>query len=303
MTPDAILSLQPAVLSRIQREHYFEQGYLWLEGFLPADHLRRLRATTEAQVERARDEHDSGEAFDLGPGHCREQPNLRRIRAVVDRDPFYWELACDPVLTDLVADLLGPDVKFHSGKLNYKSAGAGDAVKWHQDIPAWPHTCFSVLTLGVYLEDVGPQQGPLAVVPGSHRGPIFDQRDDGRWTGHLSATDLGSLDLDAAVELTGPAGSVMLIDCAVVHGSRANDSPRARPLLLYVYSSADACAYTAAPTPTRHTGEIVRGQPARAAHLDPRHCPLPPDWSRVGYRSIYAAQQTPGEPPDQPAMP
>jgi hypothetical protein len=61
-----------------------------------------------------------------------------------------------------------------------------------------------------------------------------------------------------------------------------------------VYSSADACAYTAAPTPTSHTGEIVRGMAPARAHLDPRPCPLPPDWARQGYRSIYAAQS--GEP-------
>jgi hypothetical protein len=291
MTPESILAHPPLVLDQTHRARYFEQGFLWLPGYLPADRLERVRAVTAAQIERSRSETESGEAFDLGPGHGPRHPNVRRIRAVVDRDPFYWELACDPLLTDLAADLVGPDVKFHSGKLNCKSAGAGDAVKWHQDIQAWPHTCFSVLTLGIYLEDIGPEQGPLAVLPGSHRGPLFDQRHDGRWTGHLSDADLAGLDAGKAIELTGPAGSVMAIDCCVVHGSRANHSARARPLLLYVYSSADACAYTPAPTPTRHTGEIVRGRMAARAHLDPRPCPMPPDWSRVGYRSIYAAQQ------------
>lgn len=149
MTPEAILANPPLVLSQDERERYFEQGFAWKPGYLPADRLQRLREVTAAQIEGSRRETESGEAFDLGPGHSAQTPNVRRLRAVVDRDPFYWELACDPVLTDLVADLVGPDVKFHSGKLNCKSAGAGDAVKWHQDIQAWPHTCFSVLTVGV----------------------------------------------------------------------------------------------------------------------------------------------------------
>lgn len=290
MTPEAILSNPSLVLSRTERERFFEQGFAWKPGYLPQHWLERLHAVTAAQIERARQETESGEAFDLGPGHSAEQPNVRRLRAVVDRDPCYWDLARDPLLTDLVADLVGPDVKFHSGKLNCKSAGAGDAVKWHQDIQAWPHTCFSVLTLGVYLEDVGPEQGPLAVVPGSHRGPLFDQMPGGSWTGHLSDADVAGLDTAQAVELAGPAGSVMAIDCCVVHGSRPNLSGQGRPLLLYVYSSADACAYMPAPTPTSHTGELVRGRMPERAHLDPRPCPLPPDWSRIGYRSIYAAQ-------------
>jgi hypothetical protein len=290
MTPQAILAQPPLVLDQSARERYFEQGFIWLDGYLPAAPLARLRETTAAQLECARHETQSGEAYDLGPGHCADRPNVRRLRAVVDRDPYYWELACNPVLTDLVADLLGPDLRFHSGKLNCKSGGAGDAVKWHQDIQAWPHTCYSVLTLGVYLEDVAPEQGPLAVIPGSHHGPLFDQMPGGTWTGHLGEEDVERLDTASAVELSGRAGSVMAIDCRVVHGSRPNHSAHARPLLLYVYSSADACPYTAAPTPTSHTGEIVRGAPPAHAHLDPRPCPLPPDWARHGYRSIYAAQ-------------
>jgi ectoine hydroxylase len=59
---------------------------------------------------------------------------------------------------------------------------------------------------------------------------------------------------------------------------------------LFVYSSADAFPWTPAPTPTSHTGEIVRGRPAAVAHLDPTPCPVPPDWSRTGYGSIFTVQ-------------
>ena len=65
-------------------------------------------------------------------------------------------------------------------------------MQWHQDIQAWPHTSFGVLTFGVYLEDTGSEQGPLTALPGTHRGPLFEQfDDDGRWTGALSARDVG----------------------------------------------------------------------------------------------------------------
>jgi len=65
---------------------------------------------------------------------------------------------------------------------------------------------------------------------------------------------------------------------------------RVRPLPLFVYSSADAFAWMPAPTPTTRTGAIVRGEAARIAHLDPTPCPVPPDWSRDGYGSIFTAQ-------------
>ena len=127
-----------------------------------------------------------------------------------------------------------------------------------------------------------PEQGPLTCVAGSHRGPIFEHRDDsGAWTGAIRDRDMAKVDLARAEDLIGPAGTVIAINCRTV-----------RPVALFVYSSADAFAWMPAPTPTSRTGAIVRGMPARIAHLDPTPCPVPPDWSRDGYGSIFTAQRT-----------
>jgi hypothetical protein len=90
--------------------------------------------------------------------------------------------------------------------------------------------------------------------------------------------------------LEGPAGSVTIHNCRTLHYSKANWSDIPRPLLLNVYSAADAMPYTANPLPSKHFGAIVRGKPARWAYHDPRPCLLPPDWSG-GYTSIFALQQ------------
>ena len=97
----------------------------------------------------------------LGPavidflGHMRPDPRLRRVTSPVDQHPDYWAYARDSVLGDIAADLVGPDVKFHHSKLNFKWAAGGAEVKWHQDIQYWPHTNYSPLTMGVYLHDCG----------------------------------------------------------------------------------------------------------------------------------------------------
>jgi hypothetical protein len=75
-----------------------------------------------------------------------------------------------------------------------------------------------------------------------------------------------------------------------VHASRGNATSRVRPVALFVYSAADAFPWMPAPTPTSRTGTIVRGEPARVAHLDPTPCPVPPDWSAIGYGSIFTSQ-------------
>jgi len=213
------------------------------------------------------------------------------LRKAVDQHPELWTFEQDPTVVDLVADMLGPDARFHSSKLNFKWSEGGDAVQWHQDIQAWPHTSFGVLTFGVYLEDTGSEQGPLVALPGTHRGPLFEQFDDaGRWTGALSARDAATLPADRVAEMCGPAGTVVLIHCRVVHGSAANYSARLRPLLLNVYSAADTLPITPAPSPTTRTGVLVRGEEPSHVHMEPYPARLPPRWDQVGYRSIFAAQ-------------
>ena len=60
-------------------------------------------------------------------------------------------------------DLLGADVSFHHSKLNFKWGGGGQEIKWHQDIQFWPHTNYSPLTIGCYLEDVDDAMGPMCI--------------------------------------------------------------------------------------------------------------------------------------------
>lgn len=292
MTPEAILAHPPRVLTQLQREAYFATGYLAAEALIPAAWLRRLHDLSNDFIEQSRAHGASNQAFDLGPQHRPDHPHVRRLRALVDRHPDFWRFASESVLADIAADLVGPDVKFHSSKLNYKWPGTGEIVAWHQDIPAWPHTNYSPVTLGVYLGDVPAARGPLTCIPHSHTGPIFVHRDaQGTWTGAIADADMATLDTAGAEDLTGPDGTVIAINCRTVHASRANATGVVRPVALFVYSSADAFPWMPAPTPTSHTGAIVRGAPARLAHLDPTPCPVPPDWSLLGYGSIFTAQR------------
>ena len=291
MIDEQVLERSPLVLDRRARERYFEDGFLTVPGYVGGAWLDRLRAVVAAKVEESRALSASDDQFDLAPDHCAAKPNIRRLRKAVDQHPELWAFARDPAVVDLIADLLGPDLRFHSSKINFKWSEGGDAVQWHQDIPAWPHTSFSVLTFGVYLEDTAPGQGPLVAIPGTHRGPLFEQFDDaGRWTGALSARDVATLPTGHAVEMCGPAGTVVLINCRVVHGSAASSSPGVRPLFLNVYSAADTLPITPAPSPTTRTGVLVRGEEPAHVHMEPYPARLPPRWDQVGYRSIFAAQ-------------
>lgn len=291
MTPEEVLSHEPKVLTQKQRESYFQDGYILLEKIVPIEQIEKLRAVTEEMVNRSREIEKSNETWDLDENHSAEAPRLRRLSSPNDHHPVYWDYASKSVLPDVIADLVGPNVKFHHSKLNFKWSGGGDEVKWHQDISFWPHTNYSPCTAGTYIYDCGMEQGPLAVYPGSHDGGLYNQfNEKDEWTGCLNAEDSATIDMNKAVFLDGPAGSVTIHNCRTLHYSARNDSDIPRPLLLNVYSAADAMPYTHNPLQSRYDQAIVRGKPARWAHHDPRPCLLPPDWSG-GYTSIFAVQQ------------
>jgi ectoine hydroxylase-related dioxygenase (phytanoyl-CoA dioxygenase family) len=292
MTPEQVLAIRPRVLTQSQREFYFREGYILLEKIIDDEWLRKLRAATAEMVERSRKVTTSDKIFDLEPAHRPEAPRLRRVSNPVEHHPAFWDYVVESPLGDIVADLVGPDVKFHHSKLNYKWAQGGEEVKWHYDISFWPHTNYSPLTVGTYLYDCGMDNGPLGVLPRSHElDPMLSQYDErGSWTGCLSEADVAKLDVAKTVYLTGPAGSLTIHNCRMLHSSPRNMSDTGRPLLLNTLTSADAFPYTVNPIRPKHDQTIIRGKRAAWAHHDPRPCLLPPDWSG-GYTSIFALQQ------------
>ena len=177
-----ILSEPARVLSQDERRFYFDQGYVVKEGAIDPVWIDRLSAALARLVDGTRTLTKSDQTYDLEPTHSSDNPRLRRIAYLDDLDPAFWEFCKDSPLADLAADLLGPNVRFRECLINFKWAGGGQEVKWHQDFPFYPLTNTSVAQFLVCLNDVGPEQGPLQVVPGSHKGPFYDHYDeDGNW--------------------------------------------------------------------------------------------------------------------------
>lgn len=286
-----IMSNPPRVLNQDERAFYFDQGYIVKERAIGSDWLGRLNTATAALVETTRSMKCSTQTYDLDAGHTAENPRLRRIAYLDDLDPVFWEFCKESPLTDLAADLLGPNVRFRECMINFKWAGGGQEVKWHQDFPFYPLTNTTVAQFLVCLNDVGPEQGPLQVVPKSHEGPFYDHYDkDDNWLGYIQDDKLAEAGLETAVDLTGPAGTITVHHCATLHASRANVSKLGRPVLIVTYCACDAVGYTAVTYPTSNCLKVVRGEETKFARLEPMNMRMPPDWSD-GYTSIFEHQE------------
>ena len=61
------------------------------------------------------------------------------------------------------------DFKIWHDQVQYKPSHVGGRLSWHQDLPKWPVMKGGTqLTAWVALDDAGPQNGCMVMVPGSH---------------------------------------------------------------------------------------------------------------------------------------
>jgi ectoine hydroxylase-related dioxygenase (phytanoyl-CoA dioxygenase family) len=226
--------------------------------------------------------------YDLEPGHRADHPRVRRVKTPHRFFPVFERLMRHPTLVAVVQDLLGPAVRLHSSKINLKSPRYGSPVEWHQDWAFYPHTNDDLLAVGVMLDDCTGDNGPLLVVPGSHRGPTFDHHAEGYFCGAIDPVLIGD-EIARAVPLTGRAGAMSFHHVRLVHGSAQNVSSLPRTLLLYEYGAADAWPLMGVPDLADFDARMITGEPTIEPRVAaaPVRMPLPPA-RRQG--SIYENQ-------------
>ena len=274
---------------------YHEQGYLVVEDLLDEATMSALRRETDTIVADAADLTESDAIYDLEDSHTPQQPRVRRLKAPSAHFPFFRELAQHPALMAVVTRLIGPDVRLQNDKLNMKSAEYGAPVEWHADWPFYPHTNDDLLAAGVLLDDCDLENGPLLVVPGSHKKPSPDHHDPkGYFCGAVHPDDL-DFEPSQAVPLTARAGTVTFHHCRTMHGSDLNRSDRERRLLLFGYAAADAWPLMGLGTMTLdyYAGLMCAGQSTLQPRLTevPVKLPLPP---APNQGSIYENQKSIG---------
>ena len=277
------------MISDTQVETYRRDGFIVVEGLVSPDRLSALRQIIAELVAGAAvvDAHTA--VYDLEPGHTRADPKVRRVKAPHKVHPSFDALVRSPAVMEVLRRLIGHDLRLHGSKLNLKSARYGSPVEWHQDWAFYPHTNDDILAIGVMLDDMDLENGPLLVTPGSHRGPVWNHHgDDGRFAGMVDPVDIGP-QIERAVALTGRAGSMSFHHVRALHGSALNTSNRSRNLLLYEVAAADAWPILGVTDFDEFNARLLAGKPS----VEPRLAPVPvrlplPPAARQG--SIYENQ-------------
>ena len=281
------------MLSETQLATYRNDGVIVIPAVFSSDEIAELRAVTDDFVRASTRVVANDEVFDLEDTHSPSEPRVRRIKAPHAHHEAYFRASRHPAVVAILEELWG-SVRFDTGKLNMKSAGYGSPIEWHQDWAFYPHTNDDLAAVGIMLDDFTMRNGPMMVIPGSHRGPVYDHHGpDGRFCGAMDPND-PEIDYSKAVPCLGKAGSITVHHVRAVHGSATNFSGEERRFLLFQYRAADAWPLLGLKEGIeKFNDQLLVGEPSLAPRLAdlPVRMPLPP---AAFQGSIYENQRTTG---------
>ncbi|MDG2307066.1 MAG: phytanoyl-CoA dioxygenase family protein [Candidatus Binatia bacterium] len=144
-----------------------------------------------------------------------------------------------PEMLGLVAQVIGPDVRFWWDQGINKAPGSGSLIPWHQDNGYHPGGCPEFLTTWLALDDSNLANGGLQVLPGSHKNGA---REHVLETVHFYVP---GVDDSNAVELPAKAGDTLLFSTLLLHQTVGNQTEdRQRRAWVMQYGRADAKNFT-----------------------------------------------------------
>lgn len=250
-------------LSQTQVDAYRRDGFLVIERmFSPAE-----VAVLEATLPEITDPSRNTVSFDDASGAVRVSQGAHLYNEALSR------LSLHPRLVHPAQQLLGTACHVYQTRLTIKPGldrVPASGWEWHQDYVTWyyadgmpePRAVVSF----TFLDDVTAVNAPVLVLPRSHQQGLIGSITHTSPRGDGSEYEDMSIELETLRELaqpagvsalTGPAGTVAFMHCALVHSSAQNISPLRRALFTIVFNPVD--------NRPRHP----RREPLAPANMDP----------------------------------
>jgi ectoine hydroxylase len=235
-------------LTAEQLASYEKNGFLFLERVFSDNevavfHEELLRLHTSAELQQ-------NPEVVLEPG----SKDIRSIFAIHQTNPLMRKLAHNHRLVDVASQLLGSGVYIHQSRINYKPGFAGKEFYWHSDFETWhmedgmPR--MRAVSCSIALSDNNEFNGPLLVIPGSHKAYVVcaGKTPENHYLSSLRKQEYGVPDPQALTDLVaqggmaapkGKAGSAIFFECNIMHGSNSNITPWPRHNFFIVYNSTE----------------------------------------------------------------
>lgn len=238
---------EDAPLTRDEAQRFDRDGFLVLDGLFGAEEIAALIAESARLL---------ADPSDLDAETIVTEPRGRDVRsifAIHRQSELMARLAADKRLAGLARFLLDDDVYIHQSRLNYKPGFHGEEFFWHSDFETWhvedgmPR--MRALSMSVLLAPNTAHNGPLMLIPGSHRTFVacVGETPEDHYRTSLKRQEYGVPDESSLARLaaehgivaaTGAPGTVVIFDCNIMHGSNGNITPLPRSNAFLVYNAA-----------------------------------------------------------------
>jgi len=237
----------PGPLSAPELRRYTRDGYVVLPAVFSTEECQLL----VAEVDRFG---AAAAADDSTVIHEPDGEAVRSLFALHRRDGLLSAFCHDPRLVRRAEQVLYSKSWIHQSRVNRKAAFDGREFGWHSDFETWHAedglSDMRALSIMVALTDNLAANGPLLVIPGSHRTfvPCPGATPDQNWRSSLRRQEYGVPDRGAITRLAADggveavvarAGSVVLFDCNLLHASAGNLTPVPRTNVFVVYASGE----------------------------------------------------------------
>lgn len=237
---------EQAPISLEQAQSYERDGYLVIrDAFSPAE-VRHLQ-TAAHDLRQALAGSDAEDVI--------TEPGADAVRTIFRLERYsslFLRLAQDARLAGVARFLMGEDVYIHQSRLNYKPGLTGKEFFWHSDFETWhaedgmPRP--RAVSASVLLTDNSALNGPLMLMPGSHRYFIgcAGRTPDRNHETSLKAQKVGTPSHDALhwladrygiEQAAGPSGTLIFFDSNTMHGSNGNITPFPRSNAFFVFNA------------------------------------------------------------------
>ncbi|WP_437583664.1 ectoine hydroxylase [Paramicrobacterium sp. CJ85] len=241
---------------------YDEKGYLTVDELISASEVAELTAELQrlsAQEEIRRDERTVVEAA---------SDEVRSIFEIHRISDVFAKIANDPRVVGRAKQLLGSDVYIHQSRVNFKPGFEGKEFMWHSDFETWhaedglPN--MRTVSISISLTDNYSYNGPLMIMPGSHKKYIScgGETPEDNYKKSLIMQGAGTPEKETLTQfadtygidvLEGKAGGAIMFDCNCMHASNGNVTPYPRSNVFIVFNSVENTAVdpfaAAAPRP------------------------------------------------------
>ncbi|MDA3963653.1 MAG: phytanoyl-CoA dioxygenase family protein [Planctomycetota bacterium] len=228
---------EPKTLSHEHIKAYARDGYILLRGLFDEATLARLHGVYARAHERVlaagESIHDGKVLYELEPVASATGGRTRLLRKVQEiflaDDEFRAVFSSDTVL-DVVADLIGDTIYYHSSKLMCKPPLGGRRKPWHQDWAYWPDMDPRQVTVWTAIDPATVANGCMQVLPGSHLAGAMEHHN-----GEDFMIDESGVDRSKIIFAEMQPGDVLFFNVLLLHASDPNnsDDPRLAGIVDY----------------------------------------------------------------------